>query len=366
MKDRPATGDWEGSPDPKARRQDGEVDEAGAPAAPGGPLGFDPVAVLAGMNLPVLVLDRESPRPGEGDAEGQRTRARFRFRWANAEWARMSGRDAAWARGRKACEVCPGGDFPFREVLTEVLATGESARFEHWCAEHRWTCQGNVFRAGPDQVALVLVDVSRQMELLAREKRLEREVRARLDALPVMVYELDADGSAIYWNRETARVLDLPLARDESRPLDQVLDPRSLEIGRAAIAQVLERDEPLPDLIYDAWSRSGRRVTIQATGRRLEHEGRPPTVLVVARDITKEQAEREAQEALVRRWEPSARSRLRHDLNNILGRIMAAASLVEMEETLSSTGAEHLEMVLQACEEAAEIIARDRADEKGQ
>ena len=371
-----------------AHPEDDTRDPSGATARE--PLPVAPRVVLERMPLPVLVWDRVSskvPRGAAGaepgpEASGAQDTAgrspsdagmasigahapRFVFRWANAAFERLSLRSATWASGRPACEVCPGEGVPFREVLDEVLATGEDAQFEHWCEEHKRTCQGHVFRTGANQVSMVMVDVSRQAALLEQAAKTARWTRKRLDALPVMVYELDAGGNALYWNRETARVLDLPEQGSEPRPQEQVLDPRSLEIGRAAIAQVLERDEPVPELVYDLWSRKGQRVTIRATGGRVQHEQGPPTVFVVARDITREREEQDAHQALARTWEPTARSRLRHDLNNVLGRIMAAASLMEMEEALTPAGAQHLEMVLAACEEAAEVVARDRADEKG-
>ena len=214
--------------------------------------------------------------------EGARREDILRHGLACGQYADAVGREEAWLVERLAANRMPQTAFEQR------LADGRIIRI--------------VERDTPDGGRVGLrIDVTELREAIERAEAANVRFKATLDALPDLLFEVDAEGRFVSIHAADDKLLVAAAAKSIGRHVEEVVGPEIGEIARKAIAEV------------DAKGRSGgwryslgvqaglRWFELSATQRPPTHPGDAPGYLFLARDIS-------------RRVEAEAEARYRQDL----------------------------------------------------
>ena len=116
-------------------------------------------------------------------------------------------------------------------------------------------------RGQPVRLSGVRMDVERRKRVERESAVLENRLRATLDALPDMLFEVDVDERIRDFHTSSQEVLALPPAQFLGRRFDEVLPPDVARVCRAAMAEARARgrslgmqyrmDAPVPDHWYE-------------------------------------------------------------------------------------------------------------------
>jgi PAS domain S-box-containing protein len=177
---------------------------------------------------------------------------------------------------------------------------------------------------------------------------------------------VDEAGEIISVNEGAAGLLGYRKRELTGRHLDRLFPA---ETGRPSwITRVLDRREGTPRAIHDLQmqfvTRGNKRVPISLSGTVVESEATGVRgLLLIARDITRRkrsEAERgELEEQLKQVQKMDAIGRLAggvaHDMNNVLGAIMGAVSVVDLELDEDSAARDDVLTIIYACQRGREL-----------
>ena len=181
-----------------------------------------------------------------------------------------------------------------------------------------------------------------------------------------MFYELALDGTVIYANQSASETLGIPLDRLGEISIVDLLDEEGMQTAFEEISQMVQTGQPSRQVRYNLKTTSGVVVPVESHGYLIEHEGGPPTILGVARNLTDQlqaDQERQALQAqLQQATKMEAIGRLAggvaHDFNNMLTAIMGNAGLGMSKTDAKHPAHSYLKQVMTAAERAADVTCQ--------
>jgi PAS domain S-box-containing protein len=210
---------------------------------------------------------------------------------------------------------------------------------------------------GGNQICSVVEQAAQKKARRDETKRALRESEARFKRLTEnaqdMIWRADLNGRVEYVNPAVKRLLDRAPEEVLGTQICSLIRPESALLIRRWVEAVLRADRSHDQLSQEVEyvHRSGRAVPceLKATVVR-DDQGAAIAFEGIARDETK----RKLTEARLRQSQRleaigQLAKGLAHDMNNILGAIMASASVVEREDELRASGAEDVRSILAAC-----------------
>lgn len=209
------------------------------------------------------------------------------------------------------------------------------------------------------QICAVVEQAAQKKARRDETKRALRESEARFKRLTEnaqdMIWRADLGGRVDYVNPAVARLLDRAPADVLGMELSGLLRPESAALIQRWIDSLAPDDrQPSRDQFSEEVEyvhRSGRLVPCELNATVVRDDlGRAVAIEGIARDVTKRKL---AEERLRQSQRLEAIGQLAkgiaHDMNNILGAIMAAASVVQCQDDLRASGVEDVRSILAAC-----------------
>ena len=170
-----------------------------------------------------------------------------------------------------------------------------------------------------------------QAELLAAQ----RDLAATLEAVPDLLFELEADGRFLEQHTPRRELLLLPPEQFVGRRFDEVMPPEAVPAIRAALEEALERGWSIGQQ-YSLQMPDGRRAWFElSVSRKAMPDGAPPRLLALARDISDRMEAESQRRELEQRLADAQKlesigtlaSGIAHDFNNLLPAILGHAAL---------------------------------------
>jgi len=212
----------------------------------------------------------------------------------------------------------------------------------------------------------VMLDISDRKVAEEELRKRERRYNLILDAIPDLVLELELDGTVIYANPWASQALSIPGERLGKIDIAELLDGPNQERVRGEMAKVAGARAVSVNVPYTLHSTLGKEIPVEAHAIPLEQGDRPPTILVMARDVSQRvqgEQERRDLEALLRHSQKmeavgTLAGGIAHDFNNILAAMNGYTELAMLETQTGSRLRANLEQVLVSGKRARDLVAQ--------
>lgn len=218
--------------------------------------------------------------------------------WANHAFESQTGQPLALVQGQRLVDVVipAGGHAKTRAYLIDCFNQAEQAQ-----AEVRITTGDNSVRwfqlniqPSFDQDGALIGFVMVQSDITDR-KRLERtleterhRLRATLDAIPDLIFELDADGRYTGYYAGFGAELAMPPEQFVGRLQQDILPPEVLAVSLAAIKDIDETGHSFGRRYSFSTGRAPRWFGLSGARRQADDPNAAPGYLLIAREITQQ------------------------------------------------------------------------------
>lgn len=203
-----------------------------------------------------------------------------------------------------------------------VATSGQPERFEHEVRSlHRWF-DVTALRYGPDEIALLLDDITGRRRDEAALRDSEQRMRALVENVrDYAIFMLDADGFVIEWTDGAARVMGYVAAEVLGRPMSTFFTPEDIAGGAPRLA--LEEAERIGRAEREGWRlcKGGKRIWVNEIATEVRgDDGTLRGFTMISRDLTER---RSAEQALAdaARHKDEFLAMLSHELRNPLAPI---------------------------------------------
>ena len=224
------------------------------------------------------------------------TDADRRITWANAAFEHRSGFTLAEVLGASPIDLLGQGhaDSIALRTLTTALDRGIPARVETMTrmrdGQVYWIdidVQPTRSPSGDVQgFVIVQTDITERKALEAKLESERNRLRATLDAIPDLLFEMDAEGRYVGFHSGTQSDLAIPPDVFLGRRQDEVHPPEIAAIGREAMREVDETGHSIGKRYAMTLQDGVHWYELSAASRAADTPGQKPGYLFLARDIT--------------------------------------------------------------------------------
>lgn len=206
---------------------------------------------------------------------------------------------------------------------------------------------------GQPAAQVLVVDVTRRKE--AERARHESELRYErlIEGLPLGVV-IHAEGKVVYANREAVRIVGGGDPADYlGRSVLGFVHPDHVELSRARIQRLYDRQGNVPVQAMHLVRRDGVVVEVELAGAMVDWEGRPAGQVVLVDVTERRRLERRIQQAQKNESMEVLAGGVAHDFNNLLVSILGSTDLALLELPDGAAARAHVERIAVGARRAA-------------
>ena len=249
-------------------------------------------------------------------------------------------------------------------LLLRLGHHGREFRIRHRDGRYLWIYSESVVvrdAAGePQEIIGYAVNISRRKRIEAALRESEERLRALIQSIDEIVFELDANGTYLNVWTEDERLLARPRSELLGRKIEDVLGKETATPFLSVIRSVIENGRS-ERIVYELDVTGGHHWFLARISPILSHDGSCRSVCMLAREITEQkQIEQELRRTKVEAEQANAAkseflSRMSHELRTPLNSIIGFAQLVE-DDAHTEEERENVEQILYAGRHLLQLI----------
>jgi len=207
----------------------------------------------------------------------------YRIVDVNPAFERHVGIDKATVKGRLASEVY--GAPAYLDTYAQVASTREPTRFETYFEPLDKAFQVSVISPAPDQFATIFQDITERQRQVAQIRQLKDELQATLNALPDLMFDVDAQGRFHGFHAPDPDQFAVPPGQFMGKTVREVFEPKVAEVCMAALTEAARHGRSSGARISLEMAQGRRDFELSVSSRAVS-DAELPRFVVIARDVT--------------------------------------------------------------------------------